>query len=276
MKNFFNTTDIDTISESLNGEKFLTASRNEDGCIMLGFESANEDYVDTLTIKHDGSVVGAFGCEEEQQPQTVNDNQRAAEEHVKFDESISYGVSAEFHRAYADFLDAAELLAVDGQAVVTLAELARKCADAAQLNAYRLATRYPVMVRAALGLPDINYAEVPASDRVLILTPTTYTLLKQSKATFDNQDIGAELRKKGVIAQLDGLNVVKIASNRLPAKFGFMIAHPVATVAPVKLAEYKIHLDPPFLSGSLVEGRIYYDAFVLKNKAKGIYYQAIA
>lgn len=59
MKNFFNTTDIDTISESLNGEKFLTASRNEDGCIMLGFESANEDYVDTLTIKHDGSVVGA-------------------------------------------------------------------------------------------------------------------------------------------------------------------------------------------------------------------------
>ena len=84
----------------------------------------------------------------------------------------------------------------------------------------------------------------------------------------------AELRKKGVIAQLDGLNVVKIASNRLPEKFGFMIAHPVATVAPVKLAEYKIHLDPPFLSGSLVEGRIYYDAFVLENKAKGIYYQA--
>ena len=119
-------------------------------------------------------------------------------------------------------------------------------------------------------------AEVPASDRVLILTPTAYTLLKQSKATFDNQDIGAELRKKGVIAQLDGLNVVKIASNRLPAKFGFMIAHPVATVAPVKLAEYKIHLDPPFLSGSLVEGRIYYDCFVLENKAKAIYYQAIA
>ena len=117
-------------------------------------------------------------------------------------------------------------------------------------------------------------AEVPASDRVLILTPTAYTLLKQSKATFDNQDIGAELRKKGVIAQLDGLNVVKIASNRLPEKFGFMIAHPVATVAPVKLAEYKIHLDPPFLSGSLVEGRIYYDAFVLENKSKAIYYQA--
>lgn len=184
MKNFFNTTDIDTISESLNGEKFLTASRNEDGCIMLGFESANEDYVDTLTIKHDGSVVGAFVCEEEQQPQTVNDTQCAANEIVKMDDLIRYENSAEFHRAYADFLDAAELLAVDGQAVVTLAELARKCADAAQLNAYRLATRYPVMVRAALGLPDINYTpgfnpDVDLdTDSISSMLPNYFGLLK--------------------------------------------------------------------------------------------------
>ena len=122
--------------------------------------------------------------------------------------------------------------------------------EAAALTAENI---YTSIITANAQMDD---AEVPASDRVLILTPTAYTLLKQSKATFDNQDIGAELRKKGVIAQLDGLNVVKIASNRLPEKFGFMIAHPVATVAPVKLAEYKIHLDPPFLSGSLVEGRI--------------------
>lgn len=181
MKNFFNTTDIDTISESLNGEKFLTASRNKDGCIMLGFESANEDYVDTLTIKHDGSVVGAFVCDEKQQPQTVNDTQHAAEEHVKVDDSISYGVSAEFHRAYADFLAAAELLAVDGQAVVTLAELARKCADAAQLNAFRMAMGWPVMVRDALGLPAINYAYTNSdldTDTISSMLPDYFCLLK--------------------------------------------------------------------------------------------------
>lgn len=181
MKNFFHTTDIDTISESLNGEKFLTASRNEDGCIMLGFESANEDYVDTLTVKHDGSVVGSFICDEEQQPQTVNDTQHAAEEHVKVDDSISYWVSAEFHRAYADFLAAAELLAVDGQAVVTLAELARKCADAAQLNAFRMAMGWPVMVRDALGLPAINYAYTNSdldTDTISSMLPDYFGLLK--------------------------------------------------------------------------------------------------
>lgn len=88
-------------------------------------------------------------------------------------------------------------------------------------------------------------------------------------------DIGNDMRLKGVIAMLDGCTVIKVPSSRLPEKFGFMIAHPVATVAPTKLEDYKIHEDPPGISGSLVEGRINYDAFVLDNKAKAIYYQEL-
>ncbi len=76
-----------------------------------------------------------------------------------------------------------------------------------------------------------------------------------------------------MIANLDGLAVMKIPANRLPRNFGFMIAHPCATVAPTKLEDYKIHEDAPGISGSLVEGRIVYDAFVLDNKQKAIYYQ---
>lgn len=186
MKHFFDTTSVDTIGECLNGEKLLNASRNEKGNTLLTFESAYEGYSDLLTITPDGSVIGTFICDEEQQPQTVNDTQCAANEIVKMDDLIRYENSAEFHRAYADFLDAAELLAVDGQAVVTLAELARKCADAAQLNAYRLATRYPVMVRAALGLPDINYTYTPGfnpdvdldTDSISSMLPNYFGLLK--------------------------------------------------------------------------------------------------
>ena len=55
-----------------------------------------------------------------------------------------------------------------------------------------------------------------------------------------------------------------------------MIAHPCATVAPVKLESYKTHQDPPGISGSLVEGRIVYDAFVLDNKKKAICYREFA
>ena len=122
----------------------------------------------------------------------------------------------------------------------------------------------------ANALLDDKY--VPEFGRVLIMTPASYVLLKKCADTKLNQDIGQELRIKGIVAELDGLAVQKIPANRLPDKFGFMIAHKVATVAPVKLEEYKVHEDPPGISGSLVEGRIAYDTFVLENKKDAIYY----
>ena len=115
---------------------------------------------------------------------------------------------------------------------------------------------------------------VPETGRVLVVTPATYTLMKQCKDIIMETDIANDMRLKGVIGMLDGASVVKVPANRLPESFGFMMAHPSATVAPVKLEDYKIHQDPPGISGSLVEGRIVYDAFVLDNKTKAIYYQA--
>lgn len=117
---------------------------------------------------------------------------------------------------------------------------------------------------------------VPETGRVLVVTPATYTLMKQCKDITMETDIGNDMRLKGVIGMLDGASVIKVPANRLPAQFGFMLAHPSATVAPTKLEDYKIHQDPPGISGSLVEGRIVYDAFVLDNKTKAIYYQATA
>jgi hypothetical protein len=54
-----------------------------------------------------------------------------------------------------------------------------------------------------------------------------------------------------------------------------MVAHPSCTAAPEKLRAFNVHSNPPGISGSLIEGRINYGAFVLKNKAAGIYYQSI-
>lgn len=121
----------------------------------------------------------------------------------------------------------------------------------------------------------MNNAEVPETGRILVVTPDIYLLMKQCKDITMETDIGNDMRLKGVIGLLDGLTVLKVPAARLPKQFGFMIAHPVATVAPTKLEEYRIHQDPPGISGSLVEGRICYDAFVLDNKKKAIYYQAM-
>lgn len=115
--------------------------------------------------------------------------------------------------------------------------------------------------------------EVPETDRSIIVPPAVYRLMKKCPDITMETDIGNDLRLKGVIAIVDGMSVIKIPAVRLPQDCGFLIAHPVATVAPVKLDEYKIHQDPPGISGELVEGRIVYDAFVLDNKKYAIYYQ---
>lgn len=141
--------------------------------------------------------------------------------------------------------------------------------DALELTAENI---YSQIIKASCALDE---AEAPEANRVLIVTPATYMLMKQCKDITMETDVGNDMRIRGVIANLDGMFVQKIPANRLPADFGFMVAHPVATVAPTKLEDYKIHSDPPGISGSLVEGRICYDAFVLDNKKKAIYYQAV-
>ncbi len=122
----------------------------------------------------------------------------------------------------------------------------------------------------------LDNAEVPETGRIIVVTPDTYLLMKKCKDITMETDIGNDMRLRGVISNLDGALVIKVPASRLPDGFGFMIAHPCATVAPVKLEEYKIHQDPPGISGALVEGRICYDAFVLENKAKAIYYQEVS
>lgn len=120
----------------------------------------------------------------------------------------------------------------------------------------------------------LDNAEVPETGRCLVVSPDVYLLMKRCTDIVMETEIGNDMRLKGVIANLDGANVLKIPAIRLPANFGFMLCHPCATVAPTKLETYKVHEDPPGISGSLVEGRIAYDCFVLNNKKKAIYYQA--
>ena len=124
------------------------------------------------------------------------------------------------------------------------------------------------------GTETLDDALVPETGRVLVVTPAVYRALKTA-AEFDSTEIGAEMKTKGVVAFLDGMAVIKVPAALLPKGFGFMICHPCATVAPVKLEDYKIHQDAPGISGSLVEGRVCYDAFVLENKADAIYVQPI-
>lgn len=126
------------------------------------------------------------------------------------------------------------------------------------------------------GTETLDDAEVPDTERVLVASSATYRIMKKSPDILLDCDISEEMRLKGVIAMVDGMAVVKVPAARLPEGFGFMIAHPAATVAPVKLEDYGMHPDTALSSGTIVTGRVVYDAFVLENKADAIYYHPVA
>ena len=52
----------------------------------------------------------------------------------------------------------------------------------------------------------LDNAEVPETGRVIVVTPSTYLLMKQSSSIIMETDITAELRLKGVISMIESLS----------------------------------------------------------------------
>lgn len=126
------------------------------------------------------------------------------------------------------------------------------------------------------GTETLDEAMVPTEGRVIVCPPAFYTLLKKDKDAVLETEIGQNMRIKGVVSNMDGVMVQKVPSSFLPENTNFILAHRIATTQAIKLAEYKINTNPQGISGTLVEGRIYYTAFVRNNKKKAIYVSATA
>lgn len=112
----------------------------------------------------------------------------------------------------------------------------------------------------------IDEADVPSEGRVANVSPKFLKELKKDDSFIKAGDLSQKMLISGQVGEVDGVAIVKVASSRLPAGCLFEITHKAATTSPIKLAEYRIHQDPPGISGQLAEGRIYYDAFVLDKK----------
>lgn len=87
----------------------------------------------------------------------------------------------------------------------------------------------------------MDEAGVPETGRVLVVTPEIYRIMKKCKEIVLDTDVGEDMRLRGVVSNLDGAAVQKVPASRLPSKFGFRLCHPCATVAPLKLQDYRIH-----------------------------------
>lgn len=114
----------------------------------------------------------------------------------------------------------------------------------------------------------LDDAKVPATGRIAFCTPAFYNLLKQDNSFIKYGDLSQDMIIKGQLGDVDGVAIVKAPSSYFSDDAQLILVHPLATTAPKKLLDYKIHDNPPGINGWLVEGRIRHDAFIL-NKKKG-------
>ena len=109
-------------------------------------------------------------------------------------------------------------------------------------------------------------------NRVAFCTYKFSNFMMQDPAFVKYGDRSQEMVIKGLLGEIDGTKIVRVPSSRLPAGAAFLLCVTDAAVGPQQLTEYRIHDNPPGISGWLVEGRAIYDCFVLNEKRRGIYY----
>lgn len=112
--------------------------------------------------------------------------------------------------------------------------------------------------------------EIPAEGRTAYVTPKMYRLLKNSADVILDTDISQEQRAMGVLGMIDGLQIVKVPSTRMPERVNAIVVGRDAVVAPVKLAVYRALTEVPGLLGTKLEGLIYHDCFILEERKKAI------
>ena len=112
--------------------------------------------------------------------------------------------------------------------------------------------------------------KAPTGGRICICTPGYYNKLKLDDAFTKKGDMATQIAMTGLVGEVDGVLVFKAPTSYFPEDVDFVITNPIASPSPVKLQEFKIHDDAPGISGYLVEARVRYDCFVLKQKANAI------
>lgn len=127
---------------------------------------------------------------------------------------------------------------------------------------------YASFLQAQAALDDLL---VPDTGRVCFVTPAYLNKVKQDGSFVKASEMSQEMLVKGQVGEIDGVAIVKAPTSYFPTKTPFILTHKSVMCAPKKLQEYQIHENPPGINGNLVEGRVYYDAFVMDSRKQAIY-----
>ena len=113
---------------------------------------------------------------------------------------------------------------------------------------------------------------VPDTGLKLYITNKYYSMLLQADAVvqLNGGDYALKAVKDGSVGTFEGMSVIPVPSSYLPDGVYFVIKAPHTSADPVKLAQYDVIEKSAGYSGPIIQGLVYYDAFVIGAKNVGI------
>ena len=171
-------------------------------------------------------------------------------------------------KALARQIDEVIVPEIDVYRLAAMSSAAVTAGNVSAATAITASNAYSSLLKATEKQADLK---APLQGRVAFVKPSFFNFLKQDNTFIKASELAQNMLIKGQVGEVDGIKIVMVPSTYLPANTEFIVTHPIATVAPKKLEDYKTHDNPPGINGWLVEGRTIYDAFVISNKVNAIY-----
>lgn len=112
---------------------------------------------------------------------------------------------------------------------------------------------------------------VPTDNRVVWASESFINLIAGSKQFTEIEKLAVDAVRKGEVGQCKTFRVIEIPDDLMPANCHFIAAHKNALVYESKINELKVNTSPQGISGTLIEARNLFDAFVIGSLAKGVY-----
>ena len=138
-------------------------------------------------------------------------------------------------------------------------------------------------------MEDMDEASVPQSGRILKVTPTVYTMLKNAEGLQRTLDVTSGA--KGInrnVRSLDEVTIDTIPSDRMKSAYDFtegfvpaveskqinmILCHPTGILAPIKVRDIYLWVKgqtPESAFGNLYQNRSFQDLFVIKAKKDAV------
>ncbi len=120
---------------------------------------------------------------------------------------------------------------------------------------------------------DVHFTNklVPAEGRILYVPATYCKEIYLSDEFLQIEKLGEQAISKGEIGSLFNFKIIRIPDGYLPTGCYFLAHSKNAVAMPQKISTSRVHKNPVGVDGSVVEGRDYFDCFVLGNKADAVY-----